>query len=167
MAKTSNTAAEVVLNIAMDYVREAIRPWSVEDSDLENLKEEFRDDFSRIFDQDKDAYINWADVIKRLFTSVGSAAALIAESEVLGVKGPVGMLGWSELELAAKLVEISICPRPRPNERKACRVARFLKDPDLEKRLKEFVLQTYARYEQSQSEPGPDPAAAKQTPGKL
>jgi hypothetical protein len=141
--KTIDPVAAVALSIAMDHVREALRPWTVTDSALERLKEEFVDDFNDIFAK-PDAYADWAAPLRRLFRSVGAAAALIAESDVLGTRDETRDITFEELTMASKLVEVAICPR-FPERLRACRLAPFLKG-EAETRLVDLVQKIFKRY---------------------
>jgi hypothetical protein len=149
--------AKVMLKVAKDHVREAMRPWTVTDEHADSVIDQFAGDFNDIFDNNPelDTHTDWADRIKRLFTSVGSAAALIAESREKGVRDQPSAIAKEDLRFAIKVVEIAICPRFPRETLRACQLVPDLKDPELELSLVKYVKYLYLRYQQSKQPPQP------------
>ena len=147
--------AKMMLNIAVGHTRDALRPWTLADTDADYLIEQFTGDFNAIFDASTqpDTFTLWAERIKRLFTSVGAAASLFAESRQLGVKDPPGDVGAEDLRFAVKLVEVAICPVFPPGSARACKLVPDLQDRDLERKLVVHVRQIYDRYLKSKNYP--------------
>jgi hypothetical protein len=158
MADPVDAAVEILLKHAMDNVREAMLPWEPEPVALKKLRDAFWEDFKEnILEVGKPGSANYddlVDVITRLFRYVGTAAALIAEAQVPGVRSPGSrkMVDFPKLAQACKLVEIGICPRPDPDEPRlrVCRRTTILdRDSGGETGLIKLVQERFSEYQDS------------------
>ena len=148
----ADPAVEIALSAAADFVKEAMSPWEAEDEDLKSVIRTFEQDFATVIAEapKKGGFEAVYKTIKRLFRYVGTAAALIAEAQVPGVREQKGKVPKTILGQACKLVEIGICPRPDPEDPRLrlCRIAPILDPPESETALVGLVVKRFHEYKQ-------------------